>query len=223
MPWFNRRFARLRLALSQTLARVVRRHEPPEPPGRDAWLEGARSEDDLWHGVKSAVWAVHLAHHVGRPAATVMDAGTRVLAQSLEGYIDGLPTVLDYGTIEPEERPLDSYFDWAEQPLEDLTDGCERYEAAALEQLTLIQAQAESGPESSPYRGSSGWPNDLAPRLHRLVAVQHWFAAARHASESTPERPAMRDELGVALAHAFAAQPGAGEALLQELVQSLRV
>lgn len=218
MLWFNRRFSRLRLALSQTLARVIRRHEPPEPPGREGWLKAARSTDDLWQGVKSPVWAVHLAHHMGHAPDRMMDVGTDLLARSLDGYIDSLPTVLDFGTIEPEERSVETYFDWKDQPLEDLADGSERYEAAALEQLTRIQAQAESGPETSPYRGSSGWPNDLAPGLHRLVAVKHWFVAARHASEDEPERPAMRDALGLALAHAFAAQPAEADALLEQLV-----
>ncbi len=222
MRLFNRRFARQRLALTQTLARVIQRHEPPEPPGRDAWLAGAKSIEELWDGVKSPVWAVHLAHHVGRPVRLMMDVGTKVLARSLEGYIEGLPPVLDYGTIEPEERMVDTYFDWTDQPLEDLADGRQAYEAAALEQLTLIQAQAESGAEASPYRGSSGWPNDLAPRLHRLVAIQHWFAAAGHASEDDPERPPMRDALGLCLAHAFAAEPGSSEALLRELVDAYR-
>ena len=222
MLWLNRRFARLRLAVSQTLARVIKRHEPPEPEGREAWLQGARTPDDLWSGVKSPVWAVHLAHHVGTPVDVILDGGTEVLARSLEGYLDGLPTVLDHGTIEPEERRVESYFDWQDQPLEDLADGAERYEAAGLEQLSLIQAQAESGPESSPYRGSSGWPNDLAPRLHRLVAVQHWFAAARYASESPAARPSARDELSIALAHALAAQPGSGQGLLEQLVRSLQ-
>lgn len=222
MLWFNRRFSRLRLALSQTLARVIERHEPPEPPGRDAWLSAARSTDDLWRGVKSPIWAVHLAHHIGRKPAPMMDVGTELLASSLRGHLDSLPTVLDFSTVEPEERALDTYFDWEDQPLEDLADGSERYEAAALEQLTRIAALAESGPETSPYRGSSGWPNDLAPGLHRLVAVKHWFSAARHASESEPERPAMRDALGLALAHAFAAQPSQADALLQRLVVAYR-
>lgn len=222
MFWLNRRFARLRLALSQTLARVAQRHEPPEPEGREAWLSDARTPDDLWKGVKSPVWAVHLAHHVGTPVARIVTGGTEVLARSLEGYLDGLPTVLDHGTLEPEERAVESYFDWKDQPLEDLADGAKRYEAAALEQLSVIQAQAELGEESSPYRGSSGWPNDQAPRLHRLVALQHWFAAAHHASEVPPVRPGARDELSVGLAHALAAQPGSGQALLEQLVQSYR-
>lgn len=222
MFWLNRRFTRLRLALSQTLARVVQRHEPPEPEGREAWLSGARTPDDLWNGVRSPVWAVHLAHHLGTPVERIVTGGTKVLARSLEGCLDGMPTMLDHGTLEPEERAVESYFDWTEQPLEDLADGTARYEAAALEQLSVIEAQAAVGPESSPYRGSSGWPNDLAPRLHRLVALQHWFAAAGHASESPPVRPGARDELSIGLAHALAAQPGSGQALLEQLVQSYR-
>jgi len=222
MFWLNRRFARLRLALSQTLARVVQRHEPPEPEGREAWLSAARTPDELWKGVKSPVWAVHLAHHLGIPVERIVTGGTEVLARSLEGYLDGLPTVLDYGTLEPEERAIESYFDWKDQPVEDLGDGAQHYEAAALEQLSVIQAQAALGPESSPYRGSSGWPNDLAPRLHRLVAVQHWFAAAQQASESPPVRPGARDELSVGLAHALAAQPGSAQALLEQLLRSYR-
>lgn len=222
MLWFKSRFSRLRLAVSQTLARVVARHEPPEPPGREAWLKSAESVDDLWGGVKSPLWAVHLAHHLGRPPALMMDVGTELLVRTLEGYMDTLPTVLDFGTVEPQERPVDTYFAWKEQPLEDLEDGHETYEAAALEQVSVIQARTESGPESSPYRGSSGWPNDLAPRLHRLVAIEHWFSAARLASEKEPERPAIRDALGLALAHAFAAQPGSSEALLRELVSAYR-
>ncbi|MBV1862237.1 MAG: hypothetical protein KUG77_27710 [Nannocystaceae bacterium] len=222
MSWLNRRFARLRLALSQTLARAVQRHEPPEAEGREAWLSGARTSDDLWNGVKSPVWAVHLAHHLGIPVGGIVTGGTEVLARSLEGYVGGLPTVLDYGTLEPEERTVESYFAWQDQPLEDLADGAERYEAAALEQLSVIEAQAASGPESSPYRGSAGWPNDLAPRLHRLVAVQHWFAAARYASETPAVRPGARDELSIGLAHALAAQPGSEQALLEQLVRLYR-
>ncbi len=222
MDLFNRRFARLCTALSQTLARAVDTHAAPEPPGRDAWIDGASSEDELWSGVKSPQWAIHLAHHVGLPPRVMMDAGTEQLSRSLEGYIEGMPTVLDYGTIEPQARQLDTYFDWAEQPLEDLTDGRERYEAAAIEQLERLRAQADSGPEVSPYRDSARWPNELAPRLHRLVATSHWFAAARHASESPPRRPAMRDDLGVALAHAFASRPRSHDVSLQELVGALR-
>ncbi|MGH1343600.1 MAG: hypothetical protein ACRBN8_18730 [Nannocystales bacterium] len=222
MFWLNRRFARLRLALSQTLARVVQRHEPPEPEGREDWLREARTTDELWEGAKSPLWAVHLAHHLGIPVERIVSGGTEVLARSLEGYLGGLPTVLDYGTLEPQERAVDSYFDWKDQPVEDLGDGAEHYEAAALEQLSAIQAQAALGPESSPYRGSSGWPNDLAPRLHRLVAVQHWFSAAQHASESPPVRPGARDELSVGLAHALAAQPGSAHELLEQLVKSYR-
>jgi len=222
MLFFKGRFARLRLALSQTLTRVIERHEPPEPLGREAWLKEAQSVDALWDGVKSPIWAVHLAHHLGRSPELMMDVGTKLLARTLEGYMDTLPTVLDFGTVEPEERPVETYFAWKEQPLDDLEDGHETYEAAALEQVSVIQARTESGPESSPYRGSSGWPNDLAPRLHRLVAIEHWFSAARHASEKEPERPAMRDALGLALAHAFAAQPGSSEALLKQLVAAYR-
>ncbi len=209
-------------ALSQTLARAVETHAAPEPAGWAAWIENARSEDDLWCGVKSPQWAVHLAHHLGRSPEVMMNAGTEQLARTLEGYIEGMPTVLDYGTIEPQERLLDSYFDWADQPLEDLTDGRERYEAAAIEQLELLRAQADSGPEVSPYRDSARWPNELAPRLHRLVATSHWFAAARHASESPPRRPAMRDDLGVALAHAFASRARPQDASLRAFVQALR-
>ncbi len=222
MFWLNRRFARLRLALSQTLTRVVQRHEPPEPEGREAWLSGARTSDELWQGVRSPAWAVHLAYHLGTPLDAIVTRGTDVLARSLEGYLEGLPSVLDHGTLEPEERAVESYFDWKDQPLEDLADGAQRYEAAALEQLSVIQAQAELGEESSPYRGSSGWPNDLAPRLHRLVALQHWFAAVGHASEDPPTRPGARDELSVGLAHAFAAQPGSAQALLERLVSAYR-
>ncbi len=77
-----------------------------------------------------------------------------------------------------------------------------------------------------PKRGSDSpvgcGPNELAPRLHRLVALRHWFGAARHAREDDPERPAMRDDLGLALAHAFATQPGSAESMLEELVAALR-
>lgn len=206
--------------MSQTLARTSRRHEPPEPPGRDAWLKGARTVEELWAGVASPVWAVHLAHHCGVSPAALVAGGTTVLARSLEGYVETLPTVLDYGTIEPQERTLDSYFDWTDQPLEDLADGRDRFEAEALQQLSRIEAQAASGPEASPYRGSAGWPNELAPRLHRLVAAQHWFAAARLASDPRPERPMVRDELAVALAHAFAACPASTDTLLEQLVSA---
>jgi len=221
MRLFNRRFARVRLAVSQTLARVIARHEPPEPPGRDAWLEGAKSIEALWQGIKSPLWAVHLAHHTSVAPVPMMDAGTALLARAVQDSIEVLPTVLDYGTIEPEARTVDTYFEWKDQPLEDLSDGRETYEAAALEQLNRIQAVAEPGPETSPYRGSAGWPNELAPRLHRLVALQHWFTAARAASEDEPRRPAMRDALGLALAHAFATQPGSAEDMLEELVSAL--
>lgn len=215
-----RRFARLRAALSETLARTSRRHEPPEISGRDAWLASARSVEDLWNGVEAPAWAVHLAHHTGCAPTVLVDGGTAVLARSLEEHLESLPTVLDYGTIEPQERAVESYFDWKDQPLEDLADGRDRYEAEALEQLSRIQALSERGTEASPYRGSSGWPDELAPRLHRLVAVQHWFAAARLASDPRPKRPAVRDELAVSLAHAFAACPHFEDTLLRQLVEA---
>ena len=153
MLFFKGRFTRLCLALSQTLARVVARHEPPEPPGREVWLKEAKNVDGLWDRVTSPLWAVHLAHHLGRSPELMMDAGTKLLARTLEGYTDTLPTVLDFGTVEPEERPVETYFAWKEQPLDDLENGQQTYEAAALEQVSVIQARTESGPESSPYRG----------------------------------------------------------------------
>ena len=114
MLFFKRGFARLRLALSQTLARVVERHEPPEPSGREAWLDDARTVDALWDGVKSPLWAVHLAHHVGCPTELMVDVATELLARTLEGYTETLPTVRDFGTIEPEERAVETYFAWKE-------------------------------------------------------------------------------------------------------------
>lgn len=222
MIWFDRRFARMRMRLAAGLERSSDVHGAPEPRGRTAWLENARSVEDLWNGVRSPIWAVHLAYHIGRPTRVIMNAGTTIVSAALDGYIDDLPRMVDYGSLVPEERMLDSYFDWTDQPVEDLAEGQARYEKAAVEQISQIQARSARQGPASPYRESSQWPDDAAPRLHMLVAASHWFAAAHHASDLRPRKAPMCESMAVSLAHALAARPSRYDELLHRLVRSFR-
>ncbi len=209
------------MRVAQSLRRSDEQHGAPAPEGREAWLQEAKSIDELWDGTRSPLWAVHVAFHVERPFRRIMDAGTEALAAALDGYYDELPQLFDNRSMLPKPRPLQDYFPWREQSSEDLAEGMVRFQGAAADLVSELAAEAQFD-TGSPYRDFATWPQDTAPRLHRLVGVTHWFGAAMHATELSPAKGPMCEALGVSLAHAFSARPSGAAAMLTTLVAALR-
>lgn len=208
------------MRLAQSLRRSAERHAAPEPEGRDAWLDRSKSIEDLWRNARSPLWVLHAANIADRPVRSIMDAGTRAFAGALEGYEDDLPQMLDYGSLVPESRSIDTYFDWMDQPLEDLTEGVVRYEREAELQRSHVATMKRGKLSPSPYRDGSRGPDEALAKFHRLVATQFWFVAAVHASDLSARKASVCEALGVCLAHAFAARPSRHDALLATLVNA---